>query len=101
MSIQFKFTALADAVSRSKYSIETVTQRALQEIQQENFNVDRLLLHCFSMTDEDDVREFAIMPHDGSLWIDTVTYEDELMESGPYKGRIVSFPIPDTFEDDD
>ncbi len=102
MPIEFKFTPLADAVSRTKYSIEAVTSRALQEIEQEELNVDRLLMHCFGMNDDvDDLREFIIMPHDGALWIDTVTYEDELMDSGPYKGKIVSFPIPDTLDDDD
>jgi hypothetical protein len=101
---EFTFTRLAKAVAETKYSPEEVEKRALQELEGVEYTPTQIIengyfMHCFSMTDSLEEIEFIILSHDGIAYIDTVSYREEVMDEGPFKGKTVHFPVPDTFSD--
>jgi hypothetical protein len=106
----FTFTRLAQAIAETKYSQDDVEQQAFSELKTlhgDEFTPDSIaksgmFMHCFGMTgrtEEAEDIEFIILSHDGVAYIDTVSYRDEVMDAGPFKGRTVCFPVPDTFSD--
>lgn len=93
-----RMTRLASAMAAAKYSVDSVKQRAREEVDGLGLEDPTCLFHhCFRMPGSDRY-EFICLPDEGGLVIDTLTFEEygEPLTTGPLAGKRLKMAVPDT-----
>lgn len=103
MTYRVRFTKLAEEFAKAKASTEEVEATARRELERELGDADpsdpdTLLIHTFEVGGAD----FCCYPRDGFVEIDTVSWEEgPVLDAGPFKGKRVMHPRPDSEGRDD
>lgn len=108
-SFPIKFTKMAEAFARAKWSLPAVEERVRKEV--DEFLVDceggmnDLFMHTVFMEriPEDGIKDetfFICFPRDGILVVDIGLYDEgEVLKSGPFAGKRVMLPRPASEDD--
>lgn len=104
MTFKIEFTDLAKGFATKVGGLNAVEEQVRGEVSEllvENeLDITDLIMHVVMMKDSNgEVVDFVCSPsNDGSLVVDTATYEEmgKPMSEGPFKGMPIMFPQGDT-----
>lgn len=102
---EVRFTKLAQEFAKAKSSLAAVEERVRGEIadwmqRDDGFKrLDDLIMHVVEMGD---AGEYVCYPAgENLLEIDTVSYDEKVLDKGPLKGKTVMLPRRDSEDRDD
>jgi len=102
MTYEIRLTRLAATIAETRYSADAVVDAARKELDEFlNDQVhDDMFMHCFAMPGSTELEFICVPDKRGGVRVDTFTYEEgEVLTKGPFKGKRIAMPKPDSDPD--